>query len=299
MDRTKAIGVIIACAALASTAACSCGKATKSIVVGSKNFTEQVLLGEIIAQHLEHRLPGAKIVRQLNLSGTLITYNALLNGQISLYPEYTGTIQAEILKEKPASDPAQTLERSRLEMRRLSQMEVLDPLGFDNFFTMAIRGEDARKYKLETLSQAAAVKDGWKLGVGYEFLGRIDGMPALSQYRLPLTAAPRSMDLGLMYKALDQGEVTMIAANATDGPLEGRDVKMLADDRKVFGSYQACIVARQDVLIADPRLKPALSELSGKFTNDLMRKLNADVDVHHQQVRQVATDFLRQAGLSQ
>lgn len=299
MDRTKIVGVIVACAALTVTASCSCGKVTKPIVVGSKNFTEQVVLGEIIAQHLEHRLPGAKIVRQLNLSGTLITYNALLNGQISLYPEYTGTIVAEMLKEKPAPDPAQTLERSRMEMRRLSQMEVLDPLGFDDYFTMVIRGEDARKRKLETLSQAAAVKDGWKLGVGYEFIGRIDGMPALSQYRLPLAAAPRTMDLGLMYKALDQGEVTMIAANATDGPLEGRDVKMLADDKKVFGSYQACILARQDAFVADPRLKAALAELSGKFNNDLMRKLNADVDVHHLAVRQVATDFLRQAGLAQ
>jgi osmoprotectant transport system substrate-binding protein len=309
MDRTK-IGhlkmvifnrtlVCVGLTALLMLSASSCGGDKKPIVVGSKNFTEQVLLGEIIAQHLEHRLTGAKIVRQLNLGGTLLTYSAILNGQISLYPEYTGTIQAEILKEKPSPDPSTALERSRMELLRLVQMEVLDPLGFDNYFAMVIRGDDARKYKLETLSQAAEMKGGWKLGAGYEFASRIDGMPALSLYRMTMAATPRNMDLGLMYKALEQGQVTMIAANATDGPLEGRDWKILADDKKVFGSYQACVVARQDAFASEPRLKPALAELSGKLNNELMRKLNAAVDVHHLQVREVAADFLRQAGLAQ
>lgn len=309
MDRTKTrglaaagyTGVLNVCcglAVLAMLSASGCGKAKKPIIVGSKNFTEQVVLGEIIAQHLEHRLPGAKVVRQFNLGGTLLTYNALLNGQISLYPEYTGTIMAEILKEMPSSNPAEALERSRLEMRRLAQVEVLDPLGVDNFFAMVIRGEDARKYKLATLSQAAQVKDGWKLGLGYEFEGRMDGMPALDKYHLPLNGSPRIMDLGLMYKALELGQVTMVAANATDGPLAAHDWTMLADDQKVFGSYQACVLARQDALAAEPRLKPALAELAGKFNNDSMRKLNAAVDVDHRQVREVAADFLRQAGLA-
>jgi osmoprotectant transport system substrate-binding protein len=308
MDRTKTRRLAanskrltagrIAVVVLAVLSACSCGGSRKPIVVGSKNFTEQVVLGEIIAQHLEHRLTGAKIVRQLNLGGTLLTYNALMNGQISLYPEYTGTIQAEILKEKPSPDAEQSLNRARLEMRRLVQVEVIDPFGFNNFFAMVIRGDDARKYKVETLSQAAQVKDGWKIGAGYEFEERIDGLPALSQYHLPMVAAPRNMDMGLMYKAMEQGQVTMIAANATDGPLEGRDWTMLTDDKKVFGSYQACTMVRQDTLTAEPRLKPALAELAGKFNNDTMRKLNAAVDVHHQPVKQVAADFLHQAGLA-
>ena len=278
--------------------ASGCGKATKPIVVGSKNFTEQVVLGEIIAQHLEHRLTGVKVVRQLNLGGTLLTYNALLNGQISMYPEYTGTVQSEILKEAPSPDPAISLERSRGEMRRLAQVEVLDPLGIDNFFAMVIRGDDARKYKIATLSEAAQVKDGWKLGLGYEFDGRRDGMPALNKYHLPLSGSPRIMDLGLMYKALELGQVTMVAANATDGPLAAHDWTVLADDQKVFGSYQACVLARQDVLAADLRLQAALAELAGKFNNDSMRRLNAAVDVDHRQVRDVAADFLRRAGLA-
>jgi osmoprotectant transport system substrate-binding protein len=305
MDRTKTRGLAAAVwntlgamALLATLFASGCGKAKKPIVVGSKNFTEQVVLGEIIAQHLEHRLADVKVARQLNLGGTLLTYNALLNGQVSIYPEYTGTIQAEILKEAPATDPAEALERSRLEMRRIAQVEVLDPLGIDNFFAMVIRGDDARKLNLTTLSQAAQVKDGWKLGLGYEFDGRRDGMPALDKYHLPLSGSPRIMDLGLMYKALELGQVTMVAANATDGPLAAHDWTALADDKKVFGSYQACVLARQDALAADPRLKPALAELSGKFNNDSMRKLNAAVDVDHRQVRDVAADFLRQAGLA-
>jgi osmoprotectant transport system substrate-binding protein len=293
MDRTKIFGLIVAGIALAGA---GCRNTTKPITVGSKNFTEQVVLGEIIAQHLEHRL-GHPVARRLNLGGTLLSYGALVNGEISLYPEYTGTMEAEILKEQAAPDPAMVFERSRLEMARTAQMEVLNPLGIDNTFVMVVRTADARKYNLHTLSDAANVHDGWKLGVGYEFEQRIDGMPALEKYHLPTAAATRSMDLGLLYKALDQGQVTMIAANATDGPLAAHDWTTLEDDRKVFGSYQACVMVRQSLLAANPQLKPALDELSGKFTNEIMRKLDADVDVNHRRVSDVAAEFLTRAGL--
>ena len=291
MDRTKICGVIVIAAALAG-----CGKSQKPLIVGSKNFTEQVVLGEIIAQHLEHRLQQ-KVERKFNLGGTLLSYQALQSGEVSLYPEYTGTIEATILKETPASDPAQVYERSRLELARQARIDLLNPLGIDNTFVMVVRTADAKREHLTTLSQAAQVKTGWKLGVGYEFEQRIDGLPALSNYQLPMSAAPRSMDLGLLYKALDQGQVTMIAANATDGPLASPDWTVLQDDKKVFGSYQACIMVRQDVLAGDPRLKPALDELSGKFTNAIMRKLDAAVDVDHRQPSEVAAEFLTQAGL--
>lgn len=292
MDRTKIIGVTLASLAVLFA---GCNR-QKPLTVGSKNFTEQVVLGEIISQHLEHRL-GRTITRKFNLGGTLLTYQALLNGEITLYPEYTGTIESEILKEPVGPDPAQVYERSRLEMLRLSQIDLLNPLGFDNTFVMVIRGEDARKYKISTLSEAAQVKDGWKLGVGYEFETRGDGMAALNAYHLPMSAPPRAMDLGLMYKALDQGQVTMIAANATDGPLTAHDWTVLRDDRHAFGAYQACIMVGEKTLAADPALKAALVELSGKFTSDIMRKLNAQVDVDHRDVREVAAGFLAQAGL--
>jgi osmoprotectant transport system substrate-binding protein len=292
MDRTK-----ICCLTLVvSLALTGCGPKQKPIVIGSKNFTEQVVLGEIIAQHLEHRL-GRKVTRRFNLGGTLLTYQAILLGQITLYPEYTGTIVSEILKEKPTSDPEQAYRYSSQELARRSQIDLLRPLGIDNVFAMVIRGEDARKNHITTLSEAALVTTPWKLGAGYEFQSRMDGMPALSSYRLPFTGAPRAMDLGLMYKALDQGQVTMIAANATDGPLTAHDWTVLKDDKNAFASYQACIMVRQDMETDEPRLKPALLELSGKFTNDVMRKLNAAVDVDHRAVSAVATQFLSEAGL--
>ena len=292
MDRTKALGLAL----VLTLGLSACGPKQPKIVVGSKNFTEQVVLGEIIAQHLEHRL-GHPIERRLNLGGTLLTYQALLNGEISLYPEYTGTIEAEILKEPAAADPTQVYERSRLEMARRSQVELLPSLGVDNYFVMVVRDEDGKKKNITTLSQAAQAKPVWKLGVGYEFEQRIDGMPALNAYHLPFSAAPRSMDLGLLYKALDEGQVTMIAANATDGPLAAHDWTILQDDKKAFGTYQACIMARQDMLTAEPRLRPALLELNGKLNNEKMRKLDAAVDVDHRQPAQVAAEFLSQAGL--
>ena len=244
MDRTKTRGIALAVLTLLLG---GCGNSKKPLVVGSKNFTEQVLLGEIIAQHIEHRL-ARKVTRRLNLGGTLLTYQALSSGEITLYPEYTGTIVAEILKEDISPNPATVYERSRMEMARRAQVDLLNPLGIDNTFAMVIRGEDARKYNVKTLSEAAAVTPGWKLGVGYEFQERMDGMPALNSYHLPMASAPRSMDLGLLYKALELGQVTMIAANATDGPLAGHDWTILEDDKKAFGSYQACIMARQEML---------------------------------------------------
>ncbi len=292
MDRTK-----ICCLTLAlAMGFTACGKKPKPIVVGSKNFTEQVILGEIIAQHLEHRL-GRKVTRRFNLGGTLLSYQAIIAGEISLYPEYTGTIASEILKEKPSSDPDQAYQFARQELARTAQIELLKSLGINNVFAMVIRGQDARADHISTLSEAAQVKTPWKLGAGYEFQSRNDGMPALDTYHLPLSGAPVAMDLGLMYKALDQGKVTMIAANATDGPLLAHDWTVLKDDKKAFADYQACIMVRQDILAGEPQLGPALNELSGKFNNDVMRKLNAEVDVDHRAVAEVAAQFLSEAGL--
>jgi osmoprotectant transport system substrate-binding protein len=303
MDRTKicglstlalaGLGCLMGVLALVST---GCGKKPKAIVVGSKNFTEQVVLGEIIAQHLEHRL-GRKITRRLNLGGTLLSYQAIVHGEISLYPEYTGTIASEILKEKPSPDPDQAYLFAAQELVRRSQIDLLKPLGINNVFAMVIRGEDARKNHVVTLSDAAQVKTPWKLGAGYEFQTRMDAMPALNTYRLPFIGAPMAMDLGLMYKALDQGQVTMIAANATDGPLAAHDWTVLQDDKNAFAAYQACIMVRQDMEADEPRLRPALVELSGKFTNEIMRKLNAAVDVDHRAISDVAAQFLSEASL--
>ena len=284
-----------ALALLALLAAAGCGRSA-AIIVGSKGTTEQMLLAEIVAQHLEHRL-GRKIGRQLSVGPTLIAYQALQSGQIGLYPEYTGAIETEILKEQPSTDPSLVFERSRGEMRRVAQSELLDPLGIDNRFVAVIRSGDPRASKISTLSEAAGVEKGWKLGVSYDFQQRADGLPALSQYRLPMLASARSLDPGLVFKTAEQGQVTMIAASATDAPLESKEWKILRDDKNVFPPYQACLLVRQAVLAAEPRLKSALAELSGKFTNEKMRQLNAQVELDHRPLPEVAAAFLAQAGL--
>ncbi|MGH9646870.1 MAG: glycine betaine ABC transporter substrate-binding protein, partial [Bryobacteraceae bacterium] len=209
MGRTK----IIACLTLL-TALEACSSKSSTIRVGSKNFTEQVVLGEIIAQHLEHRL-NQKVERRLNLGGTLLAHGALLNHEIDLYPEYTGTALTAILKDPPDSDPARVLGRVRSAYANRFHIDWLDPLGIDNSFAMVVSGAEARANRLENLTDASRVSSPWALGVGYEFQQRPDGLAALDRtYHLHWTGSPQTMDLGLLYKALEGNQVTMIAANA-------------------------------------------------------------------------------------
>ncbi len=277
------------CAALLLLAGCS---SRHALTVGSKNFTEQIILGEIIAQHLEHRF-GSKVDRKLDLGGTLLAHEALIKGEIDLYPEYTGTALTNVLKQQPSSDPAAVLTAVRAGYKQWG-LEWLDPLGFNNTFAIAIRGDDARARHIATLSEAAAYTPGWRLGVGYEFLRRPDGLPGLQKtYTLHLIGQPISMDLGLLYPAIEQKKVDMIAGSETDGMLSVLDVTALADDRHYFPPYQAAIVTRPP----DARVRQALNELSGKFSDQSMRKLNYAVDGKHEKVSEVAARFLRDSKL--
>ena len=269
----------------------------RPITVGSKNFTEQVILGEIVAQHLEHRL-GRRVDRQLNLGGTLLVHQAIMNGDIDLYPEYTGTALATVLKLPPDHDPAAAMALVRAEYQTRFGVEWMDPLGFNNTFAMVIRGEDARNRKIATLSDAARYNPGWILGVGYEFQQRSDGLGGLLKtYNLPIQGSPKTMDLGLLYKALDQRQVSMVAGNATDGQLSVLDVLVLQDDKRYFPPYDCALAVRRESLDANPPLRQALTELTGLFTDRIMRKLNNQVDGAHRPVREVAEEFLRENGL--
>ncbi len=288
MDRAKSIAGVIGLASLLM----GCSAKIHPIRVGSKNFTEQIVLGEIIAQHLENRL-HKRVERRLNLGGTLLAQEGLRAGDIDLYPEYTGTALAAILKMPATADPAAAFAQVRSAYARNFQIEWLDPLGIDDTFAMVVAGSDARAKHLQTLSDAT--RETWSLGVGYEFEQRADGLPALeAAYHLRWTAAPKTMDLGLLYKAIAQRQVTMIAANATDGLLSKMDLKVLADDKHAFPSYQACIAVRQDTLRGTPGLREALQELAGKFTNQRMQEMNYEVDGRHRPVAQVASDFLKE-----
>ncbi|HUA20041.1 MAG TPA: glycine betaine ABC transporter substrate-binding protein [Bryobacteraceae bacterium] len=291
MDRTALLSGLIAALLLAG-----CTR-TRHVVVGSKNFTEQLVLGEIIAQHIEDRL-HQPVERKLDLGGTLLAHQALLAKDIDLYPEYTGTAFTNVLKLTGVNDPAVVLERVRTEYAARFHLDWLDPLGFDSSFAMTVRGADARARHLETLSDAAADRAGFSLGAGYEFLTRPDGLAALNAaYPIHWTAPPKSMDLGLLYQALTANQVSMVAANTTDGLLSKLDVRVLADDKHAFPPYQACIAVRSDALAAFPGLRGALVELSGRISADAMQKMNYAVEVEHRPVPDVAKEFLRNAGL--
>jgi glycine betaine/choline ABC-type transport system substrate-binding protein len=177
-------------------------------------------------------------------------------------------------------------------------VEWMDPLGFNNTFAMVIRGEDALKNKIATLSDAASYNPGWNLGVGYEFQQRSDGLAGLLKtYNLPLNGSPKTMDLGLLYKALEQRQVSMVAGNATDGQLSVLDVLVLRDDKRYFPPYDCALAVRRQSLEANPPLRQALTELAGLFTDLTMRKLNYQVDGAHRPAREVAEQFLQEAGL--
>ena len=282
---------------MCSLALAGCSHKPRQIVVGSKNFTEQLILGEIAAQHIENRLHQA-VDRKLNLGGTLLAHQALLGKQIDLYPEYTGTAFTNVLKLQGLTDPNIVMDRVRTEYRSQMALEWTDPLGFQNTFALAVRGDDARNRHLETLSDAANDRAGFTLGAGYEFLSRPDGFGTLNAgYPIHWVGAPKSMDLGLLYTALKQKQVDMVAASSTDGMLSVLDVKVLKDDKQAFPPYQACYVVRADTLAAFPELRKALAELSGKMTDDAIRKLNYEVDGKHRPVPQVAKEWLSSAGL--
>jgi glycine betaine/choline ABC-type transport system substrate-binding protein len=285
MNRTKII------AGLSALALASCG-GHSHIVVGSKNFTEQVILGEILAQQIERRL-GVPVERYLNLGGTMLVHEAMVQGSIDLYPEYTGTALMAVLKRPPATDPNTVLAQVRAAYHSQWKLAWLPPLGFNNTFAMIVRGDAARAGKLATLSDAARAGP-WHLGVGAEFQQRADGLPGLLKtYGLQMEGDPVNMDLGLLYAALDSRKVDMIAANSTDGQAAVRDVTLLDDDRHYFPPYDCAVVAREETLAHYPGLRGALEQLSGKLTAETMRRLNQRVDGERLPAAQVAREFLR------
>jgi len=286
---TKA-GVFSALAATLLLASCS---HEARVRVGSKNFSEQLVLGEIVAQHLEHRL-GGHVSRKLDLGGTLLAQQAIVSGEIDVYPEYTGTALTGVLKQAPVQDPAKALELVRQGYRQW-HLDWLQPLGFENTFAMAIRREDAGGMK--TLSQAADAQ-AWRLGAGYEFAKRKDGLPGLLRaYGLKLSGTPKTMDLGLLYQALSKKQVDMVAANSTDGMLSVLPLTVLEDDRHYFPPYECALIVREAAEREFPGLKAALEELSGRIDSATMRRLNYELDGKHRPAREIARTFLASAGL--
>jgi osmoprotectant transport system substrate-binding protein len=266
-------------------------------VIGAKNFTEQVVLGELLAQEIEAK-SHLEVERRFYLAGSYICHQALVAGRIDAYVEYTGTALTAILKQPLNRDPDSVLLTVRSLYASRYQITVAPPLGFENTFAVVIRGNDAQHLHLATLSQAAQYTPQWRLGVGYEFEQRPDGLPGLSAaYGLRFESAPRTMDLGLLYRALNARQVDMIAANSTDGPIQAFGLVALADDRHYFPPYQAVPLVRDEALARWPGIQPALNALAGRITADDMRAMNEAVDGHHRDPAEVVREFRARKGL--
>jgi len=270
----------------------SCSQ-TDQIVIGSKNFTEQVILGELLAQQIE-RTTHLPVKRQLNLGGTFICHQALVAGQIDAYVEYTGTALTAILKKSTSTDAKQVYDAVRNDYRDQFKVEWTEPLGFNNTFVIVVRGDDAEKLKLKTISDAAPHTQKWTAGFGYEFVEREDGYPGLSKlYGLQFPMPPRVMDLGLIYKALASGQVDMIAGNSTDGLIDTLHLVALEDDRHYFPPYDAVPLLREETARKHPEVRQALAALAGKISESNMRRLNYQVDGEHRDVATVVREFLK------
>jgi osmoprotectant transport system substrate-binding protein len=272
-------------------------------VIGAKNFTEQVVLGELLAQEIEAKT-HLKVEREFYLAGSYIAQQAMLAGRIDMYVEYTGTALTAILKQPPVrmADPAQDQAASLAIVRRMYQQRfqitVAQPLGFENTFAMIVRPTDPGMNKIDTLSQAVPYAQNWRLGVGYEFESRPDGLHGLEQaYGLHFKGEPRTMDLGLLYRALASRQVDIIAGNSTDGPIAAEHLKVLADDKHYFPPYQAVPLVRNAALQRWPQLRGVFAALAGKVTADDMRTMNEEVDGEHRDVVVVVRAFRKTHGL--
>jgi glycine betaine/choline ABC-type transport system substrate-binding protein len=269
------------------------------VVIGSKNFTESFILGELMAQQIENHT-HLKVERRFYLAGTYICQQAILAGRIDVYPEYTGTALTAILKQRPQSDEAAVYRQLKGEYERRFQLTLGPELGFNDTFAMEIRGDEARRLNLQTLSQATPYAPHWQAGFGYEFMERPDGYRGLAAtYGLHFSGKPRVMDLGLLARALHEGQIDIAAGNSTDGQIPAFHLFVLQDDRHYFPSYQAVPVVREQTLQRHPEVGQALAELAGKISATEMQQMNYAVDTGRRDVKDVVGEFLRKKGLAQ
>ena len=286
MKRAIFLGLLLAPFAFG----CGNRSAEAPVRIGSKNFSEQVVLGEIAAQGLEAR--GLAVDRRLNLGGTFVCHQALVAGELDLYPEYTGTAFTAILKRKPVSDPKAVRDDVASEYRRQWNLVWAPPLGFENTFALVMRGEDARRLGIRRISDLAAHAATIRPGFGYEFLEREDGFPGLVKtYGLAFRERPAQMDLGLLYPALESRKVDLVAGNSTDGLIDAIGGVVLEDDRRYFPPYEAAFVLRGEAW-ARPEVRSFFEKLAGKLDAATMRKLNAAADKDKRRPEDIAREFL-------
>jgi osmoprotectant transport system substrate-binding protein len=286
-------------ASLLLTAAGCRTRRGETIVVGSKNFTEQIVLAELFAQQIEAH-STLHVERRVNLGGTMLCHQALVTGKIDLYPEYTGTAFIAILKHSPNSDQtASDIFRTvRKEYLHRFDVEVLPPLGFNNTFAIVVRGDDATRLHLRKVSDIRVYAPKWRAGFGYEFMERPDGYRGwVSAYGLHFSGEPRILDLGLLYRALADHQVDLVAGNATDGMITALGMVALEDDRRYFPAYEAVPLVRRATMDRHPEVGVALKKLAGTISEEEMRRMNYAVDGEHRDPAEVVQAFRNAKGL--
>lgn len=273
------------------------GRSTPSsetrVAVGSKDFTESALLAEIVAQMLEAR--DVSVERRFELGGNL-PHEALVAGTLDIYPEYTGTSFTAILQHAPITDPRAVYDQVKQEYADRFKVEVSQPLGFENTFAILVRGEDARRLNLKTISNATTEAPRWRAGFGQDFMSRADGYPGFSKTYGLKFAEVREMDLSLTYIALSSRQVDLIAGNSTEGRIPTLDLFQLADDRRYFPPYEAVYLVRQDSLTRVPALQEVLARLANAISTDEMRRLNYEIDGKKRDPKEVVKEWLKVKG---
>lgn len=288
----RSVTFVLFLVVISASLACEPSHANR-IVVGSKNFTESFILGELIAQQIEAH-SNLKVERRFYLAGTYICQQAMLSGRIDVYPEYTGTALTAVLKQTASSDKADVYQRVKQEYEKRFDLTLEPAFGFNDTFAMEIRGEDARRLHVQTLSQAAQFAPQWHAGFGYEFMERPDGYPGLAAaYGLHFAEQPRIMDLGLLARALQSHQIDFAGGNATDGLIPALDLFALADDRHYFPPYEAAPVIRESTLRQHPEIGPALAALANIISDSEMQQMNYAVDGQHRDTQEVVRDFLK------
>jgi len=269
----------------------------RTIVIGSKNFTEQLVLAELVAQHIEART-DLRVKRKVNLGGTFICHHALTAGELDLYVEYTGTALLAILKGELLRDPGEVYRRVQADYREQFGVEWLEPFGFNDTFAIIVRREDAERLGLKTISDLKGPAPKWRIGFSYEFADRADGFRGLAEmYGLRFQGFPRNMEIALLYRAVAAGQVDVVAGNSTDGIIDALDLVILEDDLGYFPPYYAAPVVRQDTLEQHPELEAVLSELGGLINEEEMRRLNYAVDGEGKDLKETVRVFLQSKGL--
>jgi osmoprotectant transport system substrate-binding protein len=290
LTRASALTVLFG---LALTA---CGQRAASIGIGSKNFAEELLLGEMYARLLEHA--GLPVQRKLNLGGTNIAMASIMRGEIDVYPEYTGTALLTQLKRAPLRDRAAVYQTVQREYQKLYNLTWLDPAPMNDTQALATTGQIAQRLNLYTLSECARLAPQLRLGAVPEFTDRADGLPGLQKaYGGFHFESVKLIDIGLKYKALLQGEVDVVVAFGTDGQIDADHLVVLDDDKHFFPPYQVAPVVRNDTLARFPAIASALNPLAPHLTDTTMRHLNWRVDGKHEEPADVAADFLASIGL--